>query len=325
MEVKTINALMKYLRDKHNINIKGSKDKLNLINIGYYHGYKGYRYIKKPSNKINLKNFDEYCSIIKFDSEIKSILYPQIMQIETITKNIVLQLLVEEYRSDEFNVIFEKGMTDYKNYPNDPDEYKNKMKHRLKVQNDIYTALSKNYSNNNSIVNHFYSADRSVPLWGIFEIIYLGNFADLIKSLELKTRIKISKKLGINIAFDSNGKFPEKIIYAIKSLRNAIAHNSVVFDVRFQDAKINKKLCKYLENETGCIDISFDTITDYIILIVFLLKNYGLSKTELNRLIIEFEKSVEDFRMKIPINIFNQIVYTNNVSKVKSLKLYIKK
>ena len=35
-------------------------------------------------------------------------------------------------------------------------------------------------------------------------------------------------------------------------------------------AKINKKLCQYLENETGCIDINFDTITDYIILIVFL-------------------------------------------------------
>lgn len=81
MEVKTTNALMKYLRDKHNINIGGSKDKLNLVNMGYYHGYKGYRYIKNPSNKINLNNFDEYCSIIKFDSEIKRILYPQIMQL----------------------------------------------------------------------------------------------------------------------------------------------------------------------------------------------------------------------------------------------------
>ena len=73
---------------------------------------------------------------------------------------------------------------------------------------------------------------------------------------------------------------------------------------RFKDAKINKKLCQYLENETGCIDINFDTITDYIILIVFLLKNYGLTKTELSRLVIDFEKCVEDFRTKIPINIF---------------------
>ena len=41
MEVKTTNSLMKYLRDNHNIKIFGSKDKQNLINYGYYHGYKG--------------------------------------------------------------------------------------------------------------------------------------------------------------------------------------------------------------------------------------------------------------------------------------------
>ena len=61
MRVKTTNALMKYLRDKHNIKIGGSKDKLNLINMGYYHGYKGYRYINSPANKISLTSFDEYC------------------------------------------------------------------------------------------------------------------------------------------------------------------------------------------------------------------------------------------------------------------------
>ena len=47
MKVKTTNALMKYLREQHNISIDGSKDKKNLRNIGYYHGYKGYRYIKR--------------------------------------------------------------------------------------------------------------------------------------------------------------------------------------------------------------------------------------------------------------------------------------
>jgi hypothetical protein len=44
--------------------------------------------------------------------------------------------------------------------------------------------------------------------------------------------------MNLNIAFDSNAKFPEKIMYLIKSLRNSIAHN----DVRFKDSKIDKKL-----------------------------------------------------------------------------------
>lgn len=55
MKVRTTNSLMKYLCDNHNINIGDSKDKRNLINIGYYHGYKGYRYINNLQNRIKLK------------------------------------------------------------------------------------------------------------------------------------------------------------------------------------------------------------------------------------------------------------------------------
>ena len=162
MKIKTTNALMKYLRDNHHINIGNSKDKLNLRNIGYYHGYKGYRYIKHPQNRININNFSEIVSVVNFDSRLKSLLYPQIMQIETISKNIVLQLLVEEYKTDEFNEIYENGMTDYR--ASSPKDYKSNLKHRLGVQNSIYSSLSRSYSNNNKIVSHFYSKDRHVPI-----------------------------------------------------------------------------------------------------------------------------------------------------------------
>ena len=49
-KAKTINGLMIHLRDDCNININGSKDKLQLTQYGYYHGYKGYRFIKKRQN-----------------------------------------------------------------------------------------------------------------------------------------------------------------------------------------------------------------------------------------------------------------------------------
>ncbi len=243
MKIKTTNALMKYLRDTHNISIGDSKDKRNLINIGYYHGYKGYRYINNPQNRIKISNFNEIVSIVDFDSKLKSLLYPQIMQIETISKNIVLQLLVEEYKTDEFNEIYENGMTDYRSATGN--EYKKRMKHRMSVQNNIYSSLSRSYNNNNKIVSHFYSKDKHVPIWAIFEIITLGTFADLIKSLEIPVRRKIDKEMKINVAFDTNAKFPEKIMYLIKSLRNSIAHNDVVFDVRFKDGNVDTILCKY--------------------------------------------------------------------------------
>ncbi len=228
MKVKTTNVLMKYLRDNHNINIGSSKDKRYLKNIGYYHGYKGYRYINNPQNRINIKDFSEIVSIVNFDSKLKSLLYPQIMQIETISKNLVLQLLVEEYKTDEFNEIYENEMTDYRN--SNPKNYKNNLKHRLGVQNSIYSSLSRSYSNNNKIVSHFYSKDRHVPVWGIFEIITLGTYADLIKSLDLKIRRKIDREMKLNIAYDTNGRFPEKIMYLIKALRNSLAHNDVISD-----------------------------------------------------------------------------------------------
>lgn len=205
------------------------------------------------------------------------------MQIETISKNIVLQILVEEYNTDEFNEIYDRGMTDYKN--SNPKDYKEKMK---SVQNSIYSALSRSYRNDNKIVNHFYSKDRHVPIWGIFEIITLGTFADLIKSLDFNVRLKIDKGMKINISYDTNAKFPEKIIYLIKSLRNSVAHNDVVFDVGFKDSKIDSTLCRYVENEIGCTNVDFMTITDYILIIVLLLKKFGISKTDLNHFISEY-------------------------------------
>lgn len=84
LKVKTTNALMKYLRNKHGLIIGGTKDKRNLINIGYYHGYKGYRYINNPLNRISINSFSEIVSIVNFDSKLKSLLYPHLMQIETI-------------------------------------------------------------------------------------------------------------------------------------------------------------------------------------------------------------------------------------------------
>ncbi|GJM70295.1 hypothetical protein HMSSN036_25110 [Paenibacillus macerans] len=53
-KIKNIDSLMKYLRDRHNIAISGGHQKRRLRNIGYYHGYKGYRFINTPSMKYSI-------------------------------------------------------------------------------------------------------------------------------------------------------------------------------------------------------------------------------------------------------------------------------
>ena len=67
---KTINALMKYLRDEKGISIGGSSQKRKLRNIGYYHGYKGYRFIRKPSNQVKYSDYNELLAVYEFDSQI---------------------------------------------------------------------------------------------------------------------------------------------------------------------------------------------------------------------------------------------------------------
>ena len=56
---KSIDGLMRYLRDNKGIAISGSIQKRRLMNIGYYHGFKGYRYIGTPSNSITYIKFEE--------------------------------------------------------------------------------------------------------------------------------------------------------------------------------------------------------------------------------------------------------------------------
>ena len=43
--------------------------------------------------------------------------------------------------------------------------------------------------------------------------------------------------------------------------------------------------------DTLISDVTFKTITDYLIFVVYLLKKFGVSRTELNTLVNEFDKS----------------------------------
>ena len=62
----TIRQMMRYLRNNHNMSIKSNQTHA-LRNLGYYHGYKGYRFIRTPQNQISFRTFDELLAINNFD------------------------------------------------------------------------------------------------------------------------------------------------------------------------------------------------------------------------------------------------------------------
>ena len=111
---------------------------------------------------------------------------------------------------------------------------------------------------------------------------------------------------------------PQRLIYATKDLRNAIAHNDVIFDTRFRTGKIDKQVSNAISNVTGVSGLTFETITDYLSLVV-----YQLSLNDTTQLISSFVECTEKLRKAIPINVYNQIIRTDNNIKIAALRKFI--
>lgn len=318
-----INQLMKHLRNHHNIMISGSLHKRSLRNYGYFHGYKGYRYFKSSTNRIKYTNFDEVIAFNDFDLELKSLFYPHIMFIETAIKNYVLEEILLESLSCSFEFIFKHKITYYKSFKINSDDYRKQLNKRLRLRNQIYSTISRDYSNEKKLIQHYYHNDKTLPIWAIFEIISMGEFGSFVSCLDLNIKKKISRSIDLNQSCDSDKKLTERIIFIIKELRNAIAHNLVIFDVRFKNMNIANSVKTCIELDTKITNITFQTILDYFILIIYLQKKVRVKKSELKRTINHFEMSINNFKQRIPYNIYSKIFLTDTKKKLIQLRDYV--
>ncbi|MDU6340439.1 MAG: Abi family protein [Clostridium sp.] len=335
-EAKSINSLMKHMRDKHSIKIgtgvhKGGTHKKDLSNIGYYHGYKGYRFIKNKNNSIVFKDFNEIVNINKFDMELKALIYPKIMFLETAIKNHTLECIFKYTKKSDFESIYDEILVSYKeirrcDYRNDDKyqiEYKNRLSKRLRLRTEVYSNLHRNFNSDTTVIQHFYNDNRDVPIWAIFEVITMGTLGDFISNMKKDAREYLSQSIGLNRTQDTNSVFAAKTIYTLKDLRNSVAHNNVIFDVRFRSGDISRNFKRAIESETVINNITFDSIVDYIILIVYLLKGLGESKTEMRRFVNGFVHIIEEFRQNINIAYYNKIIPTDTRGKLKKLNVFI--
>lgn len=315
---KSIDGLMRYLRDTKKMSISGSSQKRRLMNMGYYHGYKGYRYINSPSNHVTYTKFEELEAIYSFDAKLKALFYPQVMFIETAVKNYVLDILVSMTHSNSFNEIYNKLLDNYKMVP--PGDYKKELKNRLDLRNRIYRIQTDSFWKGNKIANHFLQKDLNLPIWAIFELLSFGDFGNFVSCLNKGCRTNVSIQLEIRQSDDTNAKMPERLIFTTRDLRNAIAHNDVIFDCRFKSKNIDKQVGNAITNATGVIGLSFNTITDYLVLIIYQLKLLHASKTEMKQMLDKFETIVQQLHNNVSTSVFNQIIYTDNKLKIAQLK-----
>lgn len=281
------------------------------MRIGYYHGVKGYRFFTEAKNTIRYSSFDEMWSVIAFDEGLKAILYQPIMQLEFAIKSYVCDHIVRFVDSSNFSDVFEKGLDN---------ATKSKSK-KYKTRDTIYAALTKRYDVS-KIISHYYNQDKPVPLWAIFEELMLGDLSMLIEALTPQIKLEISKSFGIPKNMNTDGVLLPQVILAIKDLRNAIAHNKVIFDGRYIEFKKRDALKMMLQNQTGIPNIGLDCLIDDVTMICFVMYNLGFPKSQLMKIVSQIEKEISQLKLQLPNMLFQQVAGKTSM-KLPSLRKYI--
>lgn len=318
---QTINGLMRHLRNDCNIKINGSFQKKQLISYGYYHGYKGYRFIKNRHNQISYTDFGEVVAVIEYDNNLKAALYSDLMFVETAIKNIVCNESVKGLKSCTFDYVYKERMKD------NPTNSRLQSK-RLKLRNSVYSKLSAQYhkegKNENQMVRHFFNRGEDAPLWVIFEIMYLNDLASFFECLNESKREHIMMQLNmLDSSIDTNKTLLSIMLYTIKSLRNSVAHNNIIFDTRFKDRKISPVLKKWIEKETGIPNITLYSLIDYIIIICCLLKRIDFNSSRAKQLVEAYKTQNQILKNKINPNIYALILHQNVTQKITILESYL--
>jgi len=320
---QTINGLMRHLRNDCNIHIEGSYQKKQLISYGYYHGYKGYRFAGKKNNRIPYKDFSELVAVIEYDNNLKAILYPNLMFIETAIKNIVCNTSVEGLKIGTFEHVYKERMSDNTTNP------KLQMK-RLELRNSVYSKLSKRYEKEKNkgaqMVRHFYNRGEDAPLWVVFEVLYLSDLANFFRCLNEQMRCKILNSLGMyEVSIDTNKNILSNVLDEIKSLRNSVAHNNIIFDTRFKERDINKVLKRWVEKETGINNVTLYSLIDYIIILCCILKRVDFSGTRAVNLLEKYKRENKKLQESVSPEIYSQIIQQQETTKIRGLEVYLNK
>lgn len=320
---KSTNSLMKHIRNEHHIQINGSKEKQELINMGYYHGYKAYRFIENNSKIQPYEKFSEIKAVFEFDNTLKAMLYPILMKIETSLKNRMIDILVPN-NNPNIDYIYDNYLNSYNDYSKNSDKKKYRMK-RVKFKEKMTSTIAYNYKNS-TVIQHFINKGEPIPLWAYFEVTTLGEFGQFIECLNKDYRIELLKQIKLyHSGTDLDAKNLKTIIFLINDLRNAVMHNSVIYDCRFKKSASNNSTKQQIHALTGIEEIDFTNITDYIVLLIILESHMYTSKTELRKQLNTFKSLKEKLRKEIPNDTYNSIFNTNNNNKLTSLSDYIDK
>lgn len=212
----------------------------------------------------------------------------------------------------------QSSLTEYRSYSGSKHckAWERRQRLRGEIDGIIYGHRSRN------VIGHFRDADKDIPIWALFEVMTLGNFGAFYDCLNKRVKSRIAKDLGMPTNLESELILKE-IIFALKDLRNATAHNSTVLDVRFQTGAVGNGIAQLLKQETGVGKIDFTDITDYVVLATYLMSCMGMSKTECKRFVGDYEAITERYRAALPFNIYSLNIQTTAKAKLAAPRRFI--
>jgi len=147
----------------------------------------------------------------------------------------------------------------------------------------------------------------------------MGELDFIVQSLKLDYRREISDELGMNYSFDTNLMVVSDAINMLRYLRNACAHNDVVYDSRFAGRDASSEIKNLLVHELGIAAPTFKRITDFVALIAILLRKLGSSKTEVRSFLNRFMRISEAFESSIPPRIATIVLPGSWKSEIQSI------
>lgn len=320
------NALMRHLR-ACGVNIKGSSAKKKLQNVGYYHGYKGYRFARERRNPLPLTDFDQVLNLYAFDMELKTLFYPRIMQIETSLKSCILDAicsdLAERGRPATFDVVCSECLTGAG------------AKEQYRELSYLAQKVAKQSAREGEpVIRHFTDRSRGVPIWALMETLTLGEFSAIYSCLTDELKDAIYGHLGMpKRSHSPNAQKKDKtdlllaLLRVLASLRNSVAHNNVILDARFLIRNAPSKYVReYLGQEFSIDPVPFSHIADCMLLVVFFTSALGYSKTERKKFVAEYEKILGEFyEHKLPAAVYQKMIGKSDSLKIKAALAYIAK
>jgi abortive infection bacteriophage resistance protein len=151
----------------------------------------------------------------------------------------------------------------------------------------------------------------------------MGDFGQLLSCLTYDVRDDISRQIGLNLASDTNRELVYKYVYTLKDLRNAIAHNAVVFDTRFRNIDPSPAMRQCLMQDVNLPYVNFKTIGDYVILMTYFLKKLDVPKTEIKAFIRDFEKLTQIYKSSVNPAVAAIAIHPDLPARMKALKNYL--